>query len=70
MVKPVCRGGQPPLLAAGTSGCQEVQMVLKQLVNAFLPLASCQLLAGLLAATYLHTALTGCVVSRRPAFLL
>ena len=32
--------------------------------------ASCQLLPGLLAATYLHTALTGCVVSRRPAFLL
>ena len=45
-------------------------MVLKQLVNAFLPLASCQLLPGLLAATYLHTALTGCAVSRRPAFLL
>ena len=70
MVKPVCRGGQPPLLAAGCSGCQEVQMVLKQLVNAFLPFASCQLLPGLLAATYLHTALTGCAVSRRPAFLL
>ena len=32
--------------------------------------ASCQLLLGLLAATYLHTALTGCAVSRRPAFLL
>ena len=31
-------------------------MVLKQLVNAFLPLASCQLLSGLLAATYLHSA--------------
>ena len=31
-------------------------MVLKQLVNAFLPLASCQLLPGLLAATYLHSA--------------
>ena len=32
--------------------------------------ASCEPLPGLLAATYLHTALTGCAVSRRPAFLL
>ena len=34
------------------------------------PSCLCQLLPGLLAATYLHTALTGCAVSRRPAFLL